>query len=63
MSHSIYAADGRTHVKIVAVSLVCATLVAAVGVFAHVSAPDPVVAGLIKAGRTTVVGGHLPVIR
>lgn len=63
MSHSIYTADSRTHVKIVAVSLICATLVAVIGVFAHVSAPDTGIATLVKAGRATAVGGHLPVIR
>jgi hypothetical protein len=63
MSHSIYTADGRAHVKIVAISLVCATLVAAVGIFAQVSEVDPGAASVVKAGRVTAVGGHLPVIR
>jgi hypothetical protein len=63
MSHSIHTADSRTHVKVVAVSLICATLVAAVGVFAHVNTPDPNVVRLVKAGHTTTVGGTLPVVR
>jgi len=63
MSHSIYGADGRTHLKIVVVSLLCATLVAAIGVIAHVSELDPGVVKVVKAGRATAVGGNLPVIR
>ena len=33
MNHSMYSADGRTHLKIVVIGLLCATLVAAVGIF------------------------------
>jgi len=40
MNHSLYSADRRTHLKIVVVGLLCATLVAAVGIFAHVSDVD-----------------------
>jgi len=29
MNHSMYSADGRTHLKIVVIGLLCATLVAA----------------------------------
>jgi len=49
--------------KIVAVGLLCATLVAAVGIFAHVSAIDLGTAPLVKAGQQTAVSGHLPAIR
>jgi hypothetical protein len=63
MSHSIYTADRGTHVKIVALSLICATLVAAVGVFAHVDTADVSFVRLVKANDTTAIGGNLPVIR
>jgi hypothetical protein len=63
VNHSIYSADRRTHLKIVAVGLVCAALVAAVGVFAHVSDIDLGTAPLVKAGHSTAVSGNLPAIR
>jgi hypothetical protein len=62
MNHSMYSADLRTHLKIVVVGLLCATLVAAVGIFAHVSDVD-VGATPFKAGQVTAVSGHLPAIR
>ena len=37
MNHSMYSADRRTHLKILVVGFVCATLVAAVGIFARIS--------------------------
>jgi hypothetical protein len=63
MNHSMYSADRRTHLKIVVVGLLCATMVAAVGIFAHVSTIDLGTAPLVKAGQQTAVSGHLPVIR
>ena len=63
MNYSMYSADRRTHLKIVAVGLVCAALVAAVGVFAHVSDIDLGTAPLVKASHSTAVSGHLPAIR
>jgi hypothetical protein len=63
MNHSMYSADRGTHLKIVVVGLVCANLVAAVGVFAHVSDIDLGTAPLVKAGQSTTVSGHLPAIR
>ena len=63
MNHSLYNADRRTHLKIVVIGLVCATLVAAVGIFAHVSDVDLGTAPLVKAGQPTAVTGHLPAIR
>ncbi len=63
MNHSMYSADGRTHLKIVVVGLLCATLVAAVGIFAHVSEIDLGTAPLVKAGQPTTVSGRLPAIR
>jgi hypothetical protein len=62
MNHSMYSADRRTHLKIVVVGLVCATLVAAVGVFAHVSDLDLGTAPIFKAGQPTALSGHLPAI-
>jgi hypothetical protein len=64
MNHSMYSADRGTHLKIVAISLACATLVAAVGIFARVSSTiDLGTAPLVQAGQPTIVGGHLPTIR
>jgi len=63
MNHSLYGADRRTHLKIMVVGLLCATLVAAVGIFAHVSDIDLGTAPLVKAGHPTAVSGHLPAIR
>jgi hypothetical protein len=63
MNHSLYSADRRTHLKIVVVGLLCATLVAAVGIFAHVSDVDLGTAPLVKAGQPTAIGGHLPTVR
>jgi hypothetical protein len=64
MNHSIYSADRDTHLKIVVVGLLCATVVAVVGIFAHVSNNiDLGTAGLVKAPQTTTVSGHIPTIR
>ncbi len=63
MNYSMYSADRRTHLKIVVVGLLCATMVAAVGIFAHVSTIDLGTAPLVKAGQRTAVSGHLPAIR
>jgi hypothetical protein len=63
MNHSIYGADGRTHLKIVVVALVCAVAVAAIGTFARVSDVDLGTSQLVKAGQPTTVTGQLPAIR
>jgi hypothetical protein len=63
MNHSMYSADRGTHLKILVVGLLCATLVAAVGIFAHVGDVDLGTAPLVKAGQPTAVSGHLPAIR
>jgi len=63
MNHSMYGADRRTHLKIMVVGLLCATLVAAVGIFAHVSTLDLGTAPLVKAGQPAAVSGQLPAIR
>ncbi len=63
MNHSLYNADRRTHLKIVVVGLLCATLVAAVGIFARVTDVDLGTAPLVKAGQPVAVSGHLPAIR
>jgi hypothetical protein len=49
--------------KIVVIGLVCATIVAAVGIFAHVSDVDLGTAALVKAGQPTTMSGHVPEIR
>ncbi len=63
MSHSMYGADRGTHLKIVVMGLLCATMVAAVGIFAHVSTIDLGTAPLVKAGQPTQMSGKLPTIR
>lgn len=63
MNHSMYSADGRTHLKIVVIGLLCAIMVAAVGIFAHVGDVDLGTAPLVKAGQPTALSGRLPAIR
>ncbi len=63
MSHSMYNADRSTHLKIVVLGLLCATLVAVVGIFANVSQIDLGATPLVKAGQPTIVSGKLPTIR
>jgi hypothetical protein len=63
MNHSMYSADRRTHLKIIVLGLVCATLVAAVGIFAHVGDFDPGITPLVKAGQPATMSGGLPAIR
>jgi hypothetical protein len=64
MNHSMYSADRTTHLKIVVIGLVCATVVAVVGIFANVgSGIDLGTAPLVKAGAPTAVSGQIPTIR
>ena len=63
MNHSLYNADRGTHLKIVVIGLLCATLVAVIGIFANVSDIDLGTAPLVKTGAPAVVSGHLPNIR
>jgi hypothetical protein len=63
VNHSIYSADRSTHLKIVVVGVLCATLVAAIGTFAHVSDTDLGTAALVKADQGKALSGQLPVIR
>lgn len=63
MSHSMYGADRGTHLKIVVMGLLCATMVAVVGIFAHVSTIDLGTAPLVKAGQPAVMSGDLPTVR
>ncbi len=62
MNHSMYSADRRTHLKIVIIGLLCATIVAAVGIFARFGYVDLGTAPLVKASQLTAVSGKLPVI-
>lgn len=64
MNHSMYGADRATHLKIVVIGLLCALVVAAIGIFAHLSSNiDLGTAALVKAGRPTNLGGDMPAIR
>jgi hypothetical protein len=46
----MFAADGGTHLKIIVVSVVCATIVAGIGIAARVSVPN----GRMEAAVITV---------
>jgi hypothetical protein len=63
MNHSLYSADRGTHLKIVVVGLLCATLVAGVGIFARLGNLDLGTAPVVKAGQPTTLSGRLPTIR
>ncbi|MGH6671434.1 MAG: hypothetical protein ACRECE_05010 [Xanthobacteraceae bacterium] len=64
MSHSMYGADRATHLKVIVISLACATMVAAVGIFAHGGNVVGLgTAPLFQAGEPTIVSGKLPNIR
>lgn len=64
MNHSMYSADRATHLKIVVIGIVCATVVAVVGIFANLgNGLDLGTAPLVKAGRPTALSGQVPTIR
>lgn len=62
MNHSIYGADRLTHLKIVVVALVAATVVAGVAIAARDATPEPGVVmartygPIVKAGQPVMVG-------
>jgi len=61
MNHSMYSADRATHLKIVVIGLLCATVVAVIGIFANVgSSIDLGTAPLVKASQVTTFSGRLP---
>ena len=62
MNYSMNSADRRTHLKIVVVGLLSATLVALVASFAPVSDIDLGTAPIVKAGHSTALSGRLPAI-
>jgi hypothetical protein len=60
----MYGADRGTHLKIVVIGLLCAILVAVIGIFAHLTSNiDLGTAALVKAGRATTLSGNIPAIR
>ena len=64
MNHSMYSADRATHLKIVVLGLLCATLVAMVGIFANVTSNiDLGTTALVRAGAPTTMSGQVPTIR
>jgi hypothetical protein len=63
MNHSMYGADRGTHIKIVAVGVLFAVMLAAVGLFARVDGLDLGTAPLVKAGQPAVVSGNVAVVR
>jgi hypothetical protein len=63
MNHSMYSADRGTHLKIIVLGLLCATVVAAVGIFSHLGDMDLGTVALVKAGQQTTLSGQPPTIR
>jgi len=63
MNHSLHGADRRTHLKIVIMGLLCATVVAAIGKFSHIGDLDLGTAQIVKAGHATTFSGALRDIR
>jgi hypothetical protein len=59
----MYSADRKTHLKIVVLGLLCATVVAMIGVTAHVSNLDLGTAALVKAGQPVIATENTPNIR
>jgi len=59
----MYDADRRTHLKVLVVGLFCATLMAVVGLFAHITQSDNGLAPIIKAGQHTTMSGRLPAVQ
>jgi hypothetical protein len=55
VNHSFYSADRMTHLKIVVVALIAATMVAGVGIASRVSNYDNTQARVIKAGKPVVL--------
>jgi hypothetical protein len=59
----MYSADRKTHLKIVVIGLLCATVVAVVGISARVTDMDLGTSPLVKAGQAVNVTGSPPTIR
>jgi hypothetical protein len=59
----MYSADRGTHLRIMVVSLLCATVVAMVGIFAQVGDLGLNAGPAVQAGQPTVMSGKLPTIR
>jgi hypothetical protein len=57
MNHSMYSADRATHLKIVVVALIAATLVAGIGIAARVSDSNMATASapVLKAGQPVII--------
>jgi hypothetical protein len=63
MNHSIYGADRLTHLKIVIVALIAATLVAGVGIAARTSSGEPPAVSASMQSQGRVAQGYAPVIK
>jgi hypothetical protein len=63
MNHSMYSADRGTHIKIVVIGLLCATVVAVIGLFAQVGSVDLGTDVLVSAPQHTTISGQTPTIR
>jgi hypothetical protein len=55
--------DRNTHLKIVVISLACATVVAAVGICSRISTLDRGSPPVRVVGQPTMLSGHLQTIR
>ena len=56
MNHSFYSVDRSTHSKVVALALIAATVIAALGIAAHSSGAD----GLAQGDQLNVIKLHRP---
>jgi hypothetical protein len=63
MSHSLIGADRATHLKIVAVSLVAAIAVVAVGITARVADGGAAAQAVVKAGKPSTYTARTVTVR
>ena len=63
MNYSMNSDDRETHLEIVVVGLLCATLVTMTTTFAHVGKIDLGTGPIVKAAHSTALSGRLPAIR
>jgi hypothetical protein len=63
MNHSIYGADRLTHLKIVVLALIAATIVAGVGIAARSPAGEPPAVSASMQSQGRVAQGYGPVIK
>jgi hypothetical protein len=63
MNHSIYGADRLTHLKIVILALIAATIVASVGIAARTSSGEPPAVSASMQNQGRIAQGYGSVIK